>query len=126
LAGFAIGGGHVGLEAGEEGGFEGFAFGGEVEQALAAIGGADFLDDEVSGLEIGEDAAERLFGDGEQAEQFTDGQAGFAGDEIERAVMGAAQAFFGEQGIGAANQAGVAEVEQLDAAAQLVFAQIER
>ncbi len=76
-------------------------------------------------MQIGEDAPQRLFGDGEEAEEFAHGQAGLARDEIERAVVGAAKPFIGEQRVGAADHAGVAEIEQLDATSDFVFAQEE-
>src|SRR3546814_9700251 len=65
------------------------------------------------------DAAERLFGDAEQRQQVRNGEAGLAGDEIERAVMGAAQLFFGKAGVDRPPQRGVAEKQIFDAPAHL-------
>src|SRR3546814_3376969 len=69
------------------------------------------------------DAAERLFGDAEQRQQVRNGEAGLAGDEIERAVMGAAQLFFGKAGVDRPPQRGVAEKQIFDAPAHLGLAQ---
>ena len=100
--------------------------GGEAQQALPPVDGADALFDQPLGLEFGQHAAKALLGDGEQAEEVADSQARATGDEIERAVVGAAKAFAGQDGVGAAHHGGVAEIQQLDAAADLVLAQIQR
>lgn len=126
LAGFAVSGGHAGFEFGEQRGFEGGAGFCQAEEALAAVLGADALFDQALVLKFGEDAAEGLFGDGEEAEEIADRQSGTPGDEVERAVVGAAKAFSGEDFVGAADHGGVAEIEEFDAAADLVFAQEQR
>ena len=63
-----------------------------IKQPLAAIIGAFFLHDVAFIDQLLEDATERLFGDFQHIEQFGDLHAGIAVDEVQHAVVGAAEA----------------------------------
>ena len=65
---------------------------GRVEQALAAVDRARPLLDEAGVDELLQHAAEALLGDLEDVEQVGDADAGMAVDEVDDAVMGAAEA----------------------------------
>jgi hypothetical protein len=96
---------------------------GEGQEALAAVALAGADGHEALCLQFIDDAAERLFRDAKELEKLADGKAGTARDEVERTVMRAAEWRIGEEVVGGGDQLGIAEVNQLNAAAHLVLAQ---
>jgi len=86
----------------------------DIQQALAAIVGALLLHDIAFVNQLLEDATERLFGDLQDVEQAGDFHAGVAVDEMQDAMMGAAEAELGQHFIGIADEVAIGEEQELD------------
>ena len=87
---------------------------GRVEQALAAVERPGLLLDEAVVDELLQDAAEALLGDLEDVEEVGDADAGMAVDEMDDAVMGAAEAVAEQRGVGIGDEVAIGEEEKLD------------
>ena len=61
-----------------------------------------------------EHAVEALLGDAEDVEQSGDGQAGMPADEMQHAVMSAAEAVGLQHAVRVADEIAIGEIEQLD------------
>ena len=90
------------------------AFRRHIEQALAAVLRAFLLHHVALVDQLLEHAAERLLGDVEDVEQVGDLHAGIAVDEMQHAVMGAAEAELGQHLVGVADEIAIGEEQQLD------------
>ena len=123
LAGGRIGPRHTVAQLLEQRGFERGSRPGQAQQPLAAVAVADDQVDMTLLLQVGEHPTQRLLGDAEQPQQIADRHIRSPGNEVKRAMMGSPQSARAQQVIGAADHIGIAEIEQLDAAAQLGFAQ---
>src|SRR6185312_4620858 len=99
---------------------------GELEQALPAVAAARLLADEALAHELAQDAAQALLGDAQDAEQVGDAHLRMAADEIDDAVMGAAEAVFRQHGVGLGGEVAIGVIEQLDRLAQLLLAEEEQ
>lgn len=110
----------------EQFGLERFTSGRQPQQPLPAIARANGLGDQSTLLKFAEYSAQRLFGDRQQQQQITDGQAGTPRDEVERAVMGAAETVRGKADIGSFDHISVTEIEQLDSAPNFRLPQEKR
>ena len=86
----------------------------DIEQPLAAIVGALALHDVALVDQLLEHAAERLLGDLENVEQIGDLHAGIAVDEMQHAVMRAAEAELGQHLVGIADEIAIGEEQKLD------------
>jgi len=64
--------------------------------------------------ELFEHAAERLLGDLQDIEQVRNFHAGIAVDEMQHAVMGAAEAELGQNLVGIADEVAIGEEQELD------------
>src|SRR5690606_36454576 len=93
---------------------ERFALCGEMEQALAAVGLSSLLHDVALFNEIAQHASEALLGDLEDVEQVRDAHAGVAVDEMQHAMMRAAEAQPREALIGVADEVAIGEEQELD------------
>ena len=82
--------------------------------ALALVLDAGALLDETGLDQFLQDAVEALLGDLQDVEQFGDRQARAAVDEMQDAVMGAAEAVFGEDAVGIADEIAIGEEQKLD------------
>ena len=102
------------------------AFRGEAEQALAAVAASGFLLYQPTCEQILEDASEALLGDLQDGEEFADRQVGVSAYEVERAVVGAAEADRRQFAVGLRQEVAVTEEQLLDATAQFVLAQIKQ
>ena len=89
-------------------------FGGDVEQALAAVVRALLLHDVALVDQLLEHAAERLLGDLQHVEQLGDLHAGMAVDEVQHAVVRAAEAELGQDVVGIADEVAIGEEQELD------------
>ena len=122
-AGFAEGGDEELALAGEETALESAAFLGQGEVFLAAVGVASGVFDVAFGDELTQDAGEALLGDAQKSEQLGHGDAGSGADEIENAVVGAAEAELFEDGVGGTGEVAVGEEEEFLHLAELFLAQ---
>ena len=86
----------------------------DIEQPLAAVVGAFFLDHIAFIDELFEDAAERLFGDPQNVEQVGNLHAGIAVDEMQHAVVRAAETELGQNFVGVADKIAVGEEQKFD------------
>ena len=89
-------------------------FVGRIEFALAAVARALQLDDMAGVDQLLEHARQALLGDLQHVEQFGDGQAGLAVDEMQHAVMGAAEAVVGQDLVRIGGEVAIGEEEQFD------------
>ena len=96
--------------------------GGE-QQPLAAIGAARLLHDIALVDQLLQHARQALLGDGEDVEQVGDAQARMAIDEMQHAVMRAAEAEILEDGVGIAGEIAIGEEQQLGEFEQLRLGQ---
>ena len=85
-----------------------------MEEPLAAVVGALALHDIALVDELLEHAAERLLGDFQDVEQVGDLDAGIAVDEVQHAMVGAAEAELCQHLVGIADEIAVGEEQQLD------------
>ena len=107
----------------EQFGFQLGTFIRQAQQFLPPVDDPGSSQYELPVLQLLEHAAERLFGDRQQFQQFADGQARLARYEIQGAVMRPAKSLFCQFLIDRIGQSCVAEIEQFDAATNLVLAQ---
>ena len=103
----------LGLQAGELHG-QRLALRRDIEQALAAVVRALLLHHIALVDQLLEHAAERLLGDLQDVEQVGDLHARIAVDEMQHAVMRAAEAELGQHLVGVADEIAVGEEQQLD------------
>ena len=89
------------------------------EKALAAVGAAGLLLDISLVDQLLQHAAKALLGDLEHVEQVGDAQAGVSVDEMQNAVMGAAEAEILEDGVGVAREVAIGEEQELGEGQQL-------
>ena len=89
-------------------------FGGRVELALPAVARALHLDDVAGVDQLLQHARQALLGDLQHVEQFGHGQARHAVDEMQHAVMRAAEAVVGQDLVGIGGEVAIGEEEQLD------------
>ncbi len=82
--------------------------------------------DETLAHQLAEDAGQALLGDAEDGEQFADADLGMAPDEINDAVMGAAEIIARQDGIRLGGEVAIGEIEQFDALPQLLVAAAAR
>ena len=75
--------------------------------------------------EGGQDAGEALLGDAEDGEEIADGDAGLAADEVDGAMVGAAEGAFLEDDVGGGGEVAVCEEEQVLGVAHLFLAEEE-
>ena len=83
-----------------------------VEQALAAVDAAGPLHDIALVDELLQHAPEALLGDFQHVEQIGDAQAGMAGDEVQHAMVGPAEAEILQDRIGVAGEIAIGEEQQ--------------
>src|SRR5690606_28676913 len=98
----------------EEAQREGAACGGRIEQALAAVDRAGQLLDEAAIDELLEDAAETLLGELEDIEEIGDADAGMPVEEVDDAMMGAAEAVAEKRRVGVGGEVAIGEEEEFD------------
>ena len=122
----AVSAGHAGPLAFAQLPLQRFALGRQVEQALAPIGLAAPLLDEAFANQLAQHPGEGLLGDAQNGEQLADRHAGIAADEVDNAVMGAAEFVAGQNAIRLSGEVAIGEEQQLDALAQLVLTQKKR
>ena len=103
----------LGLQAVEAAGEAGALFR-RAQQPLAAVATARLLRDPAFVDELLQHAGQALLGDLQDLQQVRDPQARIAVDEVQHAVVGAAQAEFGQHGVGLAREVAVGEKQQLD------------
>ena len=89
------------------------------QQPLAAVRAAGALHDIALVDQLLQHAAQALLGDVEDVEQIGDAQARMAIDEMQHAVMGAAEIEIGEDGVGIAGEIAIGEEQQLGEFEQL-------
>ena len=94
--------------------------------ALSSVPLADLLLNKSAILKIRQHPPKRLLGDVKQPQQPRNSQPRLARHEIQRAVMRAAIGRTGELVVSALDQAGIAEIQKLDAAANLGLAKKQR
>ena len=85
-----------------------------MEEPLAAVMGALALHDIALVDELLEHAAERLLGDFQDIEEVGDLDAGIAVDEVQHAMVGAAEAEFCQHLVGIADEIAIGEEQKLD------------
>ena len=102
-----------GLQAVEAGG-EGGTLVGRKKQALAAVALAGLLRDPALIDQLLEHAGQALLGDLQDLEQVRDLHARMPVDEVQHAMVGAAEAIFGQHGVRLAREVAVGEEQQLD------------
>ena len=85
-----------------------------IKQPLAAIVGAFFLHDIAFIDQLLEDATERLLGDFQDIEQVGDLDPGIAVDEVQDAVVGAAEAELFQHLVRIADEIAIGEEQKLD------------
>ena len=90
------------------------AFRRQIEQPLAPIARAFALIDEALVDEIAQDAAEALFGDAQDVKQFGDVHARIAANEVDDAVVGAAEAVVIENVVGIGDEVAIGKEQQFD------------
>jgi hypothetical protein len=99
------------------------AFGREPQQAFAAVARAALLLDIALLDQVLQHTADRLLGYLQDRQEVTDGLTGMAPDEIEGAMMGAAELVMPELLVGFEGKVAIGIEHQLDALAQLFVAQ---
>src|SRR5216683_2412147 len=96
---------------------------GELEQALAPVAAAGPLPDEALAHQLAQHAAQALLGDVQDAQQVGHAHLRVAADEINDAVVRAAEAVARQHGVGLGGEIAIGVVEQLDALAQFLLAE---
>ncbi len=84
------------------------------QPTLAPVGDARLLHDPAVVDQLLQDRGQALLGDLEDLQEVRDPEARVAIDEVQHAVVGAAEAELGEDGIGVAREIAVGEEQQLD------------
>src|SRR5262249_34679935 len=92
---------------------------GRIEQALAPIGASSPLHDIALVDELFQHAAKALLGDLQDVEQIGDPQARMSGDEVQYAMMGAAEAEVPQNRVGVAGEVAIGEEQQFGVGQQL-------
>jgi hypothetical protein len=87
---------------------------GQIEQALAAVGRAGTAVDEALVHQLAQHAPEALLGDAQDVEQVGHPHAGMTIDEVQHAVVGAAEAETLEDVVGVAHEIAIGEEQELD------------
>jgi hypothetical protein len=90
------------------------ALGREIEQSLAAVGSPGFLKHVAVLNEVAQYAPKALLGDFQNVEEIRDTHTGMTVDEMQHAMVRAAEAKAGEQFIGVADEIPVRKKQQLD------------
>src|SRR5690348_4841344 len=102
------------------------ALDGEFEETLPAVALAGALLNEALAHELAEDARQALLGDLQNVEQFADAHLRMAPDEIDHAVMRAAETIAHEHRIGLGGEVAIGIEQELDALPDFVLAEIDR
>ena len=86
----------------------------QFEETLPPIVGAGLLQDELLPNQLAKDAAQALFGDAQDGQEFADGHLGVSSDKMNDAVMGAAKTASRQDGVGLGGEITIGKKQQLN------------